>query len=86
MSSLPLYRCQTESQPSYTRLLVLRPREVSWDSSTGHNAQSSLRELCLRATRSGSMSQGSQLTAALRMLSASEKCWFKGLFGERVPP
>lgn len=83
MSSLPLYRCQTESQPSYTSPGAEAQRGLS---STGHNAQSSLTGLCLRAMRSGSMSQGPQLAAVLRMLSASEKCWFKGLFGERVPP
>lgn len=52
----------------------------------GYNAQSSLRGLCLRATRSGSMSQGLQPAAALRMLSASEKCWLKGLFGDVFLP
>lgn len=89
MSSLPLYRCQTESQPSYMSPGAEAQRGLMGQQSMmcpGHNAQSSLRGLCLRATRSGSMSQGPQLAAALRMFSASEKCWFKELFGDVFLP
>ena len=89
MSSLPLYRCRTESRPSYVSPGAEAQRILMGQQSMmcpGHNAQSSLRGLCLRATRSGSMSQGPQLAAALRMLLASKKCWFKGLFGDMFLP
>lgn len=79
MSSLPLYRCQTESQPSY-----MSPGAEAQRGLMGQQSWTQCPEFpegtVSGATRSGSMLQGPQLAAA------SEKFWFKGLFGERVPP